>query len=132
MDVKKYIKVQDLDIYKLARELSKIGWEIYSLLNWQDKKTMGDQFIRATDSFGANITEGYSRYYYLDKIRFFYNSRASLSEANDYWLEVMHERKKVEDKLCGQYKNIAVKCSIKLQNFISTNYKSRNIANINK
>jgi len=75
---KKHILLKDLEVYKLARELSKVGWEIYQNLPWQDKKIMGDQFITATDSFGANVAEGYSLYHYLDKIKFFYNTRASL------------------------------------------------------
>ena len=41
----KYIKLKDLVVYKLARQLSKVGWEIYNDLNWHDKKIMGDQFI---------------------------------------------------------------------------------------
>ena len=64
---KKHIPLEDLEIYRLGRKLSKLGWEIYSELSWQDKKIMGDQFITATDSFGANIVEGYRRYHYLDK-----------------------------------------------------------------
>jgi len=39
---KDFIPLKDLEVYKLARELSKIGWEIYQDLDWQDKKTMGD------------------------------------------------------------------------------------------
>lgn len=128
MDTKKrnYIKIQDLELYKLARELSKTGWEIYEKLNWQDKKIMGDQFMEATDSFGANITEGYSRFHYLDKIKFMYNARASLAEANDYWIELLLERKKVEQAKYKQYKNIAEKSKLKLQNFISAIYKAKN------
>lgn len=67
----KYIVLKDLEVYKLARELSKIGWEIYEFLDWQIKKIVGDQFIEATDSIGANIAEGYSRFHFLDKIKFF-------------------------------------------------------------
>ncbi len=119
-----YIKLQDLEIYKLARELSKVGWKIYERLNWQDKKTMGDQFITATDSFGANVAEGYGRFHYLDKIKFFYNARGSLMEANDYWLELMNERNKIADKKSySEYKVIAEKASLKLQNFISSTYR---------
>ena len=36
-----FIPLKDLEMYKLARELSDIGWEIYSELNWQDKKNNG-------------------------------------------------------------------------------------------
>jgi len=68
---KKFIPVKDLEVYKLAREISKIAWEIYQNLDWHERKTMGDQFLTATDSVGANIAEGYSRFHYLDKIRFY-------------------------------------------------------------
>ena len=70
MDKNSYIPLNDLKVYKLARELSKVGWEIYESLNWKEKKIIGDQFIRAIDSVGANITEGYSRFHYLDRINF--------------------------------------------------------------
>ena len=68
---KKYIVLKDLEVYRLARELSAMGWKIYDKLDWQDKKTMGDQFIQSTDSVGANIAEGYGRFHYLDKTRYF-------------------------------------------------------------
>jgi len=56
-----YIALQDLEVYKLALELSKIGWKIYERLDWQTRKINGDQFIESTDSVGANIAEGYGR-----------------------------------------------------------------------
>jgi four helix bundle protein len=123
---KEYIPVQEMDIYKLARELSRIGWEIYSELHWQDKKVMGDQFIESTDSFGANFTEGYARYHFMDRIKFYYNARASLSEASDYWLEIMHERKKAKTDIYNSYKKVAAQCSIKLQNKINSTYAAKN------
>ena len=35
MEKKQYILLKDLEVYRLARELSKIGWEIYQKLSWQ-------------------------------------------------------------------------------------------------
>ena len=122
---KKYILLKDLEVYQLARELSKIGWEIYNSLNWQTKKINGDQFIESTDSVGANIAEGYSRFHYLDKIKFYYNSRASLSECNDHWLELLNERKKVNSQNYEKFKATSKRLSIKLQNFITSIYKSK-------
>ncbi len=66
--MKDYILLKDLEVYQLARELSRLAWKIYEGLDWQDKKIMGDQFVRATDSFGANIAEGYARFHYLDSL----------------------------------------------------------------
>jgi four helix bundle protein len=77
-----------------------------------------------TYSFGANIAEGYSRYHYLDKIKFFYNARASLTEA-EHWFEPLRERDKIKEKNCQEYKEIATKASLKLQNFISAVYKAK-------
>ena len=125
METRKYIKLQDLEVYKLARELSKIGWEIYDSLDWQTKKIIGDQFITATDSVGANIAEGYGRFHYLDKIKFFYNARASLVEANDHWLELLSERDKMTENNYLKFKSTSRELLIKLNNFISTTYKSR-------
>ena len=126
MDTKnKYIKLEDLEVYKLARELSKIGWEIYNSLDWQTKKVIGDQFITATDSFGANIAEGYGRFHYLDRIKFLYNARGSLIEANEHWIELLKERDKVKTNNYQEYKKVAEQASLKLQNFISATYKAR-------
>jgi four helix bundle protein len=122
---KKHITLADLEVYQLARELSKMGWKIYEVLDWPIKKLMGDQFISATDFFGANIAEGYSRYHYLEKIKFFYNARASLAEAREHWLELLKERKKVSEKMYKEYESVAKQAQIKLQNFISAVYRAK-------
>lgn len=126
MDIKKkYISLENLEVYKLARELSKIGWEIYNSLDWKIKKITGDQFIESTDSVAANIAEGYGRFHYLDKIKFYYNSRASLMESADHWLELLEERGLVNKNLYTEFKSTAKELSIKLNNFIAAIYKSK-------
>ena len=122
---KKDIRLQDLEVYKLARELSRIGWEIYEKMDWHTKKINGDQFIESTDSVGANIAEGYGRFHYLDRIKFYYNSRASLMECNDHWIKLLNERGKATEKQYTKFKETAQKLSIKLNNFIATTYKSK-------
>lgn len=122
---KKYIQIKDLEVYKLARFLSKLAWEIYDSLDWQNKKVIGDQFITATDSVGANIAEGYSRFHYLDKIKFFYNARASLSECGDHWIELLFERHKISKEQLEKFKNLVIQTSIKLNNFITATYKAK-------
>ena len=101
-----------------------MAWRIYDRMNFEEKKTMGDQFIRSVDSVGANIAEGYNRYHYLDKIRFFYYSRASMAEAIEHWLELMYEREKVSKEHVDQMKELHQKLQVKLNNFITTTYKS--------
>ena len=123
--MKKHIPLEELEIYKLARGLSKIGWEIYKDLDWQDKKTMGNQFIESVDSVGANIAEGYGRFHYLEKIKFCYNARGSLNECNQYWIELLKEREKVYREKYDRFKEIAGKLSLKLNNYIASIYRSK-------
>lgn len=114
-----------MKIYQLCRELSQQGWKMYISLSWQDKKVIGDQFITATDSVGANFTEGYYRYHYLDKVKFCYQSRGSLGEAVEYWLELLNERRLINDTDYNAYCAIAKKISPMLNGYISSLYRSK-------
>jgi four helix bundle protein len=113
-----YIHVKDLKVYQLARKLSAIAWNIYLKMNYEERKVIGDQFVRSTDSIGANIAEGYNRFYFLDKVRFYYYARASQAEATDHWLELLLERNKISQETYDEYKTISKELQIKLNNFI--------------
>jgi len=127
MEKSNYITLKDLEVYQLSRQLSSTSWRIYCRMNFEDKKLMGDQFLRAVDSVGANIAEGYGRYHYLDKVRFYYNSRASHFEAFEHWLELLFEREKITKDEFNSIKETAFKLQIKLNNFITvTAKKGRN------
>lgn len=126
MKKKEYIPLQNLEVYQLARELSKKAWVIYEKMSWQEKKIIGDQFISSIDSIGANIAEGYGRFHYLDRVRFLYNARGSMLEAINHWLELLLERNKVSQSDFDEMKQLAEKLSIKLNNFIRSIYESKN------
>jgi four helix bundle protein len=106
---KEYLSLDKLEVYQLARELSRAAWEIYRALDWRDKKILGDQFIGSVDSVGANIAEGFGRYHFLDKVKFYFNARGSLLEAK-HWLSLLSERKKIDlkikKKFLGNFKNL--------------------------
>ncbi len=124
MESSNYIKLKDLEVYQLSRKLSQIAWKIFCGMNFEDRKHMGDQFLRSVDSIGANIAEGYGRYHYLDKVRFYYNSRASHFEAFIHWLELLCEREKISKSEFDSTNEIADKLQIKLNNFISSTSKN--------
>ena len=112
------MRLDDLEIYKLSQEIASEGWEVYSELNWQEKKIIGDQWLQAIDSIGANIAEGFGRFHYLDRNRFFYNSRGSIQESI-HWTTTMI-RRKIGDQV--KLENISiklVKLNVKLNNFIA-------------
>jgi len=64
-----------LDIYHLTKKFPK--HETYGIVN---------QLRRSAVSITSNIAEGYSRYFFRDKIRFYYNARGSISESQNHIL----------------------------------------------
>lgn len=51
--------------------------------------------VRAADSISANIAEGYGRFHYREKLRFFYFARGSLYECKD-WTRKARDRDLIE------------------------------------
>ena len=84
-------EVQRLSVYVKSSELGEAVWAVVSRLSWLEKKSIGAQYISCVDSIGANIAEGYGRYFYKDKIKFYYYSRGSLLEACS-WTKTMKNR----------------------------------------
>jgi four helix bundle protein len=124
MKSQSFIELKNLEVYQLSRKLSTIAWSIFCRMNFEDKKHIGDQFLRSVDSIGANIAEGYGRYHYLDKVRFYYNSRGSHYEAFIHWLELMSEREKISKEEFVSISETALTLRIKLNNFISATSKN--------
>ena len=74
------LKVEDLEIYQMAEELSDKIWDICIRMDYFAKDTLGKQMARAADSISANIAEGHGRYHFNDRLRFCYYARGSLLE----------------------------------------------------
>lgn len=91
-DEKKYLKLSDIEAYKISFHLSNYVWS--AVLNWDifAKKTIGVQFVNAIDSISANIAEGFGRHFKKDKVNFYRYSKGSLKESFD-WNEKAKMRK---------------------------------------
>ena len=83
MESKKYLKLNDIEAYKIAFNLSNYVWDIVIKWSYFPKNTLGLQFVRAVDSISENIAEGFGRYSKKDKIRFYRISYGSLFESLD-------------------------------------------------
>ena len=57
-------KVEDLDIYQMAEDLSDRVWGICIKWYYFAKDTIGKQLVRAVDSIAANLAEGHGRYHF--------------------------------------------------------------------
>lgn len=123
---KKFIPLQDLEVYRLARKLSSLAWVIYQRLIFHKKKVWGDQMLSAVDSVGANIAEGYARFHFSEKSRFYYISRASLSEGVEHWIDLGFEREIVTDQEFESFNKIRLDIQVKLNNMIRSTYSAKN------
>ncbi len=88
----KYLKLNDIDAYKIAFHLSNYVWNVISKWDYFAKRTIGEQFVDAVDSISANIAEGFGRYFKKDKIKFYWYSAGSVKECFD-WNEKSKMRK---------------------------------------
>ncbi len=88
-------KLENIPAYKTASLLGDYVWGL--VIRWDHfaKNTTGVQFTEAIDSIAANIAEGYGRYHKKDKIKFFYNARASVFESA-HWCKKAYIRKLIK------------------------------------
>ena len=94
---KKYLKLNDIDAYKIAFNLSNYIWDL--VIKWDriGLDTVGKQFIRSVDSISANVAEGFGRYSKKDKVKFYRISFGSMYESLD-WNEKALKRKLIDKK----------------------------------
>jgi four helix bundle protein len=59
MDTRKFLKLNDIECFRISFHLSNYVWE--TVLKWSNfsQRTVGEQFVRAIDSISANIAEGF-------------------------------------------------------------------------
>lgn len=76
----KGLKLEDLEVYKVAMEIGDNVWTIVDKWEYFPKKTLGAQYVDAADSIAMNISEGYGRFHYKENKNFCYYSRGSAKE----------------------------------------------------
>lgn len=109
----------DLEIWK---ESNLLCIEIYKLTEeFPKRETYGiiDQIRRAASSVGANIAEGFGRFHYKDKIKFYYNARGSACEVQNFLFlsqDLNYIDKKVARELFTKYENL----NKRINNFINS------------
>ena len=111
--------VYELDVYRLAEELSDLIWDAYDTWGAKAQQTIGCQIIRAADSIAANIAEGYGRYFPADRRKFYLYARGSFEETKA-WLRKAIRRKVIAADEIGRYKTFIDELGPKLNAFIKS------------
>ena len=103
-----------LEVYRLSEELADAVWDLVVPWDRFAKDTVGKQLVRAADSIGANIAEGYARFHFRDRVKFYYNARGSLAETTTHWLALLNERGLADDETVEPFVEVSEKLSLKL------------------
>jgi len=85
-----YNRIEDLEVYLLAEDLSNEIWDITTKWDFFAKDTVGKQVCRAADSISANIAEGYGRFHFKENKNFCYYSRGSILETKSFLRKMKH------------------------------------------
>lgn len=84
--------LDELRVYRMAEDFADLTWDL--VIQWDPfpRETVGRQLVRAADSVGANIAEGYGRASPADHQRFVRTARGSLYESRHFLRRAHHRR----------------------------------------
>src|SRR3989344_2397784 len=82
----KITRFYHLDAWRKAHALVLQVYEITRVFPHDERYGMVSQLRRAASSITANIAEGFARYHYKDKARFYHQARGSVAEVQNFLL----------------------------------------------
>ncbi|MBS4036310.1 MAG: four helix bundle protein [Ignavibacterium sp.] len=126
METKKFLKLNDIEAYKIGFKLSNQVWDIVLKWDYFAKDTVGKQFVKSVDSISANIAEGFGRYSKKDKVKFLRYSVGSLYESLD-WNEKSYIRGLITEEEYSQFFSELIKLPKAINSLILFTNKKLNV-----
>jgi len=115
---------EDLEVWQLGKQLVVLVYKLTESFPSTERYNLTGQIRRAAISVPGNIAEGYGRYHYLDKVKFYLNARGSLSETKSH-LPITSELGFVSAEALKPAVELIVLLSVKLNNLVTTTRKSQ-------
>jgi four helix bundle protein len=78
---------QDLKVWQLSSELSKKISHVVKSFPKSERYSLSDDLLRAARSIPANISEGFGRYHFKEKIQFYNIAKGSVNEVQNHLIE---------------------------------------------
>jgi four helix bundle protein len=117
------ILLEELKVYQLAMEIGELIFSITVKWDLFNKKSLGDQYLRAADSIALNISEGYGRFHFKENKNFCWYARGSLFETKTANQKTFNRKLITND----EYNNLLNKlkeCHLLLNGYIKSIGKS--------
>lgn len=118
MENKKISSFEDLRVYKMAREFGRKVDKLIKRLPATEKFRLIPQMSRAKLSITNNLAEGYGRYHFQENIQFCRQSRGSIYELIDDFIECS-ECGYIDEKRCKEYKEQGYRLIKVLKSYIA-------------
>jgi len=109
---------EDLDVWQMGKKLTVNIYEITSRFPKEEVYGITSQVKRASLSVPANIAQGFGRFHFMDKAKFYLNARGSLYELKSHLL-IAKELGFMNDTDEGGVLEYIESCSLKLNNLIN-------------
>jgi four helix bundle protein len=110
---------EKLDVYRLSEKLADSVWTLVRPWDNFARDTVGKQLVRAADSVGANIAEGFGRGSHIDHKRFIRVARGSMYEAM-HWLRRAFARNLMTDDQVRQIKPLLDELAPRLNAYLKS------------
>ena len=91
----------DLDVWKNGHQLVLKIYKITANFPKEEIYGITSQLRRAASSITANIAEGFARFHFKDKIKFYYQSRGSIAEVQNFIL-LARDLNLLENYICKE------------------------------
>ncbi len=117
------ILLEELKVYQLAMEIGELVFNITVKWELLNKKSLGDQYLRAVDSIALNISEGYGRFHYKENKNFCWYARGSLFETKTANQKAFN-RKLINEEEYNSLLNKLKECHFLLNSYIKSIGKS--------
>lgn len=115
---------EDLEVWQLGKQLTVLTYKLTAGFPAKEIYGLTSQIRRAAVSVPSNVAEGFGRYHYMDRVKFFLNARGSLNEVKSHLL-IANELGFTGDGQLHPAFELIETLSIKLNNLIAVTRRSQ-------
>ncbi len=113
-----YYKLDNFQLYNLARDYRKKIYTLIKTLPSEEKYALVPQIRRAAISISNNIAEGHGRWHFKETVQFCRIAKGSVEEIIDD-LNICIDEKYFNGKMCGELKQDGYNLIKKINGYIS-------------
>ena len=115
---------EDLTVWQLSSQLSKEIAKLVRTFPRFEEYRLTQDIIRAARSIPSNISEGFGRFHFLEKIQFYNIAKGSTTEVQNHVIEARNNNYISEDKKI-KYLNRYHVVEVKLNNLIASTVRAK-------